>query len=159
MAAYKEIVTKTIVGKGKKSFEKEYNLTTEEKPNTVLGCWIINHRFKGSNRKNEVKVNGSFDVNVKRREGQVPRAILYNMINSIEWPTGDEYDIVDHHIRSYNDYNMLELNQDFLEFACHSFSSLVLPNQTSNHLMYLHNMRSRYILREAGPIHHIELHN
>lgn len=37
---------------------------------------------------------GSFDVNVKRREGQVPRAILYNMINSIEWPTGDEYDSI-----------------------------------------------------------------
>lgn len=64
MSAYKEIVTKTIVGKGKKTFEREYNLTTEEKPNTVLGCWIINHRFKGSNRKNEVKVNGSFDINV-----------------------------------------------------------------------------------------------
>ena len=29
-----------------------------------------------------------------RREGQVPRAILYNMINSIEWPTGDEYDAI-----------------------------------------------------------------
>ena len=37
---------------------------------------------------------GSFEVNVKRREGQVPRAILYNMINSIEWPTGDEYDAI-----------------------------------------------------------------
>ena len=37
---------------------------------------------------------GSFDVNVKRREGQVPIAILYYMINSIEWPTGDEYDCI-----------------------------------------------------------------
>jgi predicted kinase len=37
---------------------------------------------------------GSFDVNVKRREGQVPKDVLHNMINSIEWPTGDEYDIM-----------------------------------------------------------------
>ena len=64
MSTYKEIVTKTIVGKGKKNFENTYSLTTEEKPDTVLGCWIINHRFRGSNQKNEVKVNGSFDVNV-----------------------------------------------------------------------------------------------
>ena len=64
MSTYKEIVTKTIVGKGKKTFENTYTLTPEENPNTVLGCWIINHRFRGSNQKNEVKVNGSFDVNV-----------------------------------------------------------------------------------------------
>lgn len=37
---------------------------------------------------------GSFDVNVKRREGQVPKDVLHNMINNIEWPTGDEYDIM-----------------------------------------------------------------
>lgn len=64
MSTYKEIVTKTIVGKGKKTFENTYTLIPEENPNTVLGCWIINHRFRGSNQKNEVKVNGSFDVNV-----------------------------------------------------------------------------------------------
>lgn len=64
MSTYKEIVTKTIVGKGKKTFENTYTLAPEENPNTVLGCWIINHRFRGSNQKNEVKVNGSFDVNV-----------------------------------------------------------------------------------------------
>ena len=64
MSTYKETVTKTIVGKGKKTFENTYTLIPEENPNTVLGCWIINHRFRGSNQKNEVKVNGSFDVNV-----------------------------------------------------------------------------------------------
>ena len=64
MSAYKEIVTKTIVGKGKKNFINDYKLTTEEKPDTILGCWIINHHFRGTNNKNEVTVNGSFDVNV-----------------------------------------------------------------------------------------------
>ena len=64
MSAYKEIVTKTIVGKGKKNFINEYKITTEEKPDTVLGCWIINHRFKGTNKKNDVTVNGTFDINV-----------------------------------------------------------------------------------------------
>lgn len=64
MSNYKEIVTKTIIGKGKKTSAGEYRLTTENEPNTVLGCWVINNNFNGSNKKDEVTVNGSFDVNV-----------------------------------------------------------------------------------------------
>ena len=61
---FKEIVTKTVVGKGRKTFKTNYSLTPENTPNTVLGCWVINHNFTGTNRKNEVTVNGTFDVNV-----------------------------------------------------------------------------------------------
>ena len=61
---FKEIVTKTVVGKGRKTFKTNHSLTPENTPNTVLGCWVINHNFTGTNRKNEVTVNGSFDVNV-----------------------------------------------------------------------------------------------
>lgn len=64
MSNYKEIVTKTIVGKGRKTFKSDYSLTPENTPNTVLGCWVINHHFNGTNNKNDVTVNGSFDVNV-----------------------------------------------------------------------------------------------
>jgi len=64
MSNYKEIVTKTIIGKGKKDFTNTYNLTPEQEPNTILGCWIINHKFTGTNNKNDVHVNGSFDLNV-----------------------------------------------------------------------------------------------
>lgn len=64
MSNYKEIVTKTVVGKGRKVFKSEYSLTPENTPNTVLGCWIINHNFSGTNNKSDVNVNGSFDVNV-----------------------------------------------------------------------------------------------
>lgn len=64
MSNYKEIVTKTVVGKGRKTFTSNHTLTPENKPNTVLGCWVINHNFNGANSKNEVSVNGTFDVNV-----------------------------------------------------------------------------------------------
>ena len=64
MSNYREIVTKTIVGKGRKSFINNYNLKTEQDPNTILGCWIINHKFSGTNNKNEVRVTGTFDLNV-----------------------------------------------------------------------------------------------
>lgn len=43
MALYKEIVTKAIIGKGKKAFKNTYTIDVEEKPDTILGCWVINH--------------------------------------------------------------------------------------------------------------------
>ena len=43
MATYKEIVTKAIIGKGKKYFKNNYSISATDKPSTVLGCWVINH--------------------------------------------------------------------------------------------------------------------
>lgn len=43
MALYKEIVTKAVIGKGKKYFKNSYTLTPTDQPTTVLGCWVINH--------------------------------------------------------------------------------------------------------------------
>ncbi len=64
MALYKEIVTKAVVGKGKKSFKNNYQISTTDNPNTVLGCWVINHKFKGYKSGDKVGVDGSFDVNI-----------------------------------------------------------------------------------------------
>ncbi len=64
MSTYKEIVTKAIIGKGKKTIKTSHIVTPEENPNTVLGCWVINHRFNGVNNNGVVNVNGTFDVNV-----------------------------------------------------------------------------------------------
>lgn len=41
--AYKEIVTKAILGKGKKYYKNSYSVNTTNSPSTVLGCWVINH--------------------------------------------------------------------------------------------------------------------
>ncbi len=43
MASFKEIVTKAVVGKGKKYFKNNYSIEVQDKPTTVLGCWVINH--------------------------------------------------------------------------------------------------------------------
>ena len=64
MAAYKEIVTKAVVGKGKKYFKNTYTLAADVKPSTVLGCWVINHKFKGTKNGDKVGINGSFDANI-----------------------------------------------------------------------------------------------
>ena len=62
--AYKEIVTKAVIGKGKKYFQNNYDITTENVPSTVLGCWVINHQFKGYKSGDSIGVDGSFDVNI-----------------------------------------------------------------------------------------------
>lgn len=64
MALYKEIVTKTIIGKGKKYFKNNYTITPTDRPTTVLGCWVINHQFKGYKTGDKIGVDGSFDINI-----------------------------------------------------------------------------------------------
>lgn len=64
MSLYKEIVTKAVVGKGKKYFKNNYSINATNKPNTILGAWVINHKFKGYKTNDKVGVSGSFDVNI-----------------------------------------------------------------------------------------------
>lgn len=64
MAEYKEIVTKAVIAKGKKSTSNKYTLEPKEIPNTILGCWVINNTFNGTSVGDSIIVNGSFDVNV-----------------------------------------------------------------------------------------------
>ena len=62
--AYKEIVTKAVISKGKKTYKNTYELTVSEKPTTILGVWIINHNFKASDIGDKIRIDGSFDANI-----------------------------------------------------------------------------------------------
>lgn len=64
MASYKEIVTKAIIGKGKKYFKDNYDMEVSDMPTTILGCWVINHKFNGYKTGEKIGVNGSYDVNI-----------------------------------------------------------------------------------------------
>lgn len=64
MANYKEIVTKAVIGKGKKTFTSTNSVASDLKPTTILGCWVINHNFKGYKENDKIKIDGSYDVNV-----------------------------------------------------------------------------------------------
>lgn len=64
MALYKEIVSKAVLAKGKKTFIDNYIIDVEENVSTVLGCWIINHNFRGSKTGETITINGSYDVNI-----------------------------------------------------------------------------------------------
>ena len=64
MSAYKEIVTKAVIGKGKKTFTNKYTLEVPYKVDTVLGCWVINHNIFGNIDSGSVLIKGNFDVNI-----------------------------------------------------------------------------------------------
>lgn len=62
--AYKEIVTKAVIGKGKKKYRNSYQIAVEQTPTTILGCWIINHNFSAKENNDLILINGSFDANI-----------------------------------------------------------------------------------------------
>jgi len=62
--AFKEIVTKAVIGKGKKTFTTTNSVTPECDASTILGCWVINHNFKGYKTGDTVTVEGSYDINI-----------------------------------------------------------------------------------------------
>ena len=64
MASYKEIVTKAVIGKGKKTFTTTKETSVSNNPSTILGAWIINHTFKGRRQNDSIVIDGSYDVNI-----------------------------------------------------------------------------------------------
>lgn len=90
MAIYKEIVTKAIIGKGKKDFKDVYTITPEIEPTTVLGCWVINHNFKGYPNSGKIAIDGNFDVNIwysfdnDTKTNVISKTITYNDTTSVK---------------------------------------------------------------------------
>ena len=60
----REIVTKAIVGKGKKLIRFKNNLVPNNSVDSILGCWIINHTFKATLDDDKVCINGSYEIDV-----------------------------------------------------------------------------------------------
>ena len=100
MASYKEIVTKAVLGKGKKSFKNNYYLDVENVPTTVLGCWVINHKFKGYKTGDRIGVDGSFDVNIwysydnDSKTLVANKNITYNDLFNLPVITDDDTDVI-----------------------------------------------------------------
>ncbi len=91
--AFKEIVTKAVIGKGKKYFKNNYNITVSDNPTTVLGCWVINHKFKGYKSGEKIGVDGSYDVNIwysydnDSKTTVVNKSISYNDLFNVKTRT------------------------------------------------------------------------
>lgn len=64
MGSFREIVTKAVLGKGKKTFLHQGSVNVKNIPTTVLGCWVINHNFNGVKQNDRISIAGSYDINI-----------------------------------------------------------------------------------------------
>ncbi|MEG1900583.1 MAG: outer spore coat protein CotE [Bacilli bacterium] len=64
MERYSEIITKRVIGKGKKIFRDQKTIIPTNIPTTILGCWVVNHQVKGYKNNDKINVEGSYDVNI-----------------------------------------------------------------------------------------------
>ena len=45
-------------------FTSEHSISAVNQPSTILGVWVINHNFNGVKNNDEIRINGSYDVNI-----------------------------------------------------------------------------------------------
>ncbi|RKQ88396.1 outer spore coat protein CotE [Brockia lithotrophica] len=60
---FREILTKAVVGRGRKYVQNSHRITPEHTPTGVLGLWVIGHVFSGRRVDDAVEVEGSYEVN------------------------------------------------------------------------------------------------
>ncbi|RKL69076.1 spore coat protein [Salipaludibacillus neizhouensis] len=61
---YREIITKAVCGKGRKFSETKHIVAPEDQPTSILGCWIINHKYAAKKKGDAVEMRGSYDINI-----------------------------------------------------------------------------------------------
>ncbi len=64
MSEVREIVTRAVLAKGRKTFKICESINIDNQPYSVLGCWIINHEFEAKENARQVEINGSFEINI-----------------------------------------------------------------------------------------------
>ncbi|HET7629138.1 MAG TPA: outer spore coat protein CotE [Bacillales bacterium] len=60
---YREIITKAVVGKGRKFSQSAHTVSPAHRPSSILGCWIINHKYRARKDGDVVVIEGSYDTN------------------------------------------------------------------------------------------------
>lgn len=64
MSEYREIITKAVVAKGRKFTQCTNTISPGEKPSSILGGWIINHKYDAEKIGKTVEIEGYYDINV-----------------------------------------------------------------------------------------------
>ncbi|XKH51382.1 outer spore coat protein CotE [Chryseomicrobium palamuruense] len=64
MKNYRHIITKAIIAHGKKKIENKSVISLPQRPNRILGCWIVNHHYQAKKVADTVEVVGQFEVNI-----------------------------------------------------------------------------------------------
>ena len=63
MSEFREIITKAVVGKGRKYTKSTHTCESNHEPTSILGCWVINHTYEARKNGKSVEIEGYYDVN------------------------------------------------------------------------------------------------
>ena len=116
MSSYREIVTKAVLGKGKKVFNHAHFIDVGKTPTNVLGCWVINHNFKGVKEESKIIVTGSYDINIwysydkDTKTDVVKETFNYKEIVNIREKDGVDYTDASIIVRSLKDPSCREVH-------------------------------------------------
>lgn len=62
---YREIITKAVIGKGRKFTKETHTVTPNNRPSSILGCWVINHLYHAKMKSaDSVEIHGSYEINI-----------------------------------------------------------------------------------------------
>ncbi len=64
MGEFREIITKAVVAKGRKYTQSKHSICPDHHPSSILGCWIINHKYEAKMVGRTVEITGTYDINV-----------------------------------------------------------------------------------------------
>lgn len=104
MSEYREIITKAVVGKGRKFTQSTHTISPSHRPTSILGCWIINHQYDAKKCDNTVEVNGRYDINVwysyndNTKTEVVTETVTYTDVIKLKYKDdnflGDDFDVI-----------------------------------------------------------------
>ncbi|MEH7350359.1 outer spore coat protein CotE [Gottfriedia acidiceleris] len=101
---HREIITKAVVGRGKKYNKVTHTITPNHTPSSILGCWVINHVYDAKKCKDGVEVSGKYDINIWYSHGDntktevVPESVKYHEVVKLrhrdENFTGEDCEVI-----------------------------------------------------------------
>ncbi|SMO56040.1 outer spore coat protein CotE [Melghirimyces algeriensis] len=60
----REIITKAVTGKGRKFSQATHSIHPPDNISSILGAWIINHKYEANQVGDVIEVSGSYDINM-----------------------------------------------------------------------------------------------
>ena len=102
MSQYREIITKAVVAKGRKFTKSSHTICPAHHPSSILGCWIINHKYDAKKVGKKVEIHGSYEINVwysynhNSKTEVVTEKVQYTDVISLKYRDPDCHD--DHDI-------------------------------------------------------------
>lgn len=93
---YRQIITRAVVGKGHKFSQLAHTFRPPEKMHTILGAWVINHKYDCQRRDDVAEVEGSYDLNIWYSTGGNTETAVLN--EKVDYKEIIPLTFMDHHV-------------------------------------------------------------